>query len=471
MKRIILCFCSFILIHINLSAQNYQGISLGNRSGIQGGMLNPAQLMSNRSFFSFNLLSSNIYVNNSAMKFDMDSIIKGTMEIVDTTLTDPISYAAPLLNLSLPSFHFKIKDKIAFGFSSRVRFANQLDHMNPDLIDMIDQNVNGFYTKSISDPDGFNINVHAFSDMGLTMAYKVLDINKLKLSVGASVRYYSGLAYFNFENKGLTGQYYEDLLGANLINIDHIDWDISTSVTDYTVFEDQYNNPNDILKNAFGSNAAGKGWGTDLGAELLLKPLVNTKNKPYFLKLGASVTDIGSIVYKDVERLRLTGSGWANVDSVAKYYTDLDNLENQFYGTITATHVRESKRSKLPTLLSVYGDWCVSKRFFIQALAQGNIAGVNDIQPHFYTQFMIAPRLETKLLDAALPITYNEMSKDVKLGLAMRFTYLTVGSDDLNLLFSDAKGANFYFKLQFHIGKKSVSEEGQDATPVSSSSL
>lgn len=405
------------------------------------------------------------------MKFDMDSIIKGTMDIVDTTLTDPISYAAPLLNLSLPSFHFKIKDKMAFGFSSRVRFANQLDHMNPDLIDLIDQNVNGFYTKSINDPDGFNMNVHAYTDMGLTMAYKVLDIKKIKLSLGASVRYYSGLAYFNFENKGLTGQYYEDFIGANLVNIDQIDWDISTSVTDYTVFEKQFENPNDIIKNAFGSNAAGKGWGFDLGAELLLKPLVNLNNKPYFIKLGASVTDIGSIVYKDVERLRITGSGWANVDSIAKYYTDLDKLDDQFYGTFTTTHVKETRSSKLPTLLSVYGDWCVSKRFFVQALAQGNIAGVQDVRPHFYSQFTIAPRFETRLFDAVLPITYNELSKDVKLGFAMRFTYLTIGSDDMNLLFSDAKGANFYFKLQFHIGKKSVSEETPEAAPASTTAL
>ena len=50
-------------------------------------------------------------------------------------------------------------------------------------------------------------------------------------------------------------------------------------------------------------------FGGDFGAELTLKEA--SGDKPYFLKFGASVNDIGAIKYNDIRKLSIRGAGSA----------------------------------------------------------------------------------------------------------------------------------------------------------------
>ena len=64
MKKLLLLFCSVLAI-ASADAQDYLGLSTGNYSGIQGVMLQPANVADNRYKWELNLVSTNIGFQNN----------------------------------------------------------------------------------------------------------------------------------------------------------------------------------------------------------------------------------------------------------------------------------------------------------------------------------------------------------------------------------------------------------------------
>ena len=109
--------------------------------------------------------------------------------------------------------------------------------------------------------------------------------------------------------------------------------------------------------------------------------------------------------------------------------------------------------NNLPTSLNLYGEYAITKNFFVGANALVNVAKTNSTNPYYYNYVGAVPRWESKWFDVAVPLSYNFMSKDFKPGLAFRLGVLSVGSDDLKLLFTESKGANIYAGLHFELFK------------------
>ena len=430
-----------------LSAQKYLGLSNSNYSGVYGGQYSPAKVADKKVRLSVNLISVNAMLDNDYYKF---TGVDNFKDLGLNTLGQGLSYDAGQKRLSFgvigetlaPSFQFTTGDRLGFGFSSRIRTFAQGDNINSDFINVLNKNFKN--NIAIKDDQEFSLNANGILDLGVKGAYTVVDNDKLRLSLGAALKYYRGLAYNSFISKNYDLTYNYNPINPN-INLNNIDWEFYTNLDNENLEE--------TLRKPFSSPNAGTGFGGDFGAELELKG--NNTEKPYDFKFGVAVNDIGSIKYKNLNFMSIKGSG-VNIDAGSIDLLDLnstaDYLQSKGLSVVRSTN-RELTTS-LPTNLNVYGDYAITKKFFISANASINVVKTNSTNPYYYNFVGVAPRFESKWFDVSVPLSYNLMSKDFKPGLAFRVGPLSLGSDDLKLLFTESKGANAYLGLHFELFKK-----------------
>ena len=468
MKRKILIAGLFLggVAASNLSAQKYLGLSNSNYSGVYGSQYNPAKLTDEKVKVAVNLVSFNGLVNNDYYRFknledsfgnfSLDEIGKGSSHNAGNGTLINLGIVGEVLG---PSFQFTVNNKLGFGFSSRARIFGQGKNVNSNFINALNGNLGedfpGVAAIPLVDNTGFGINTTALTDLGVKGAYAVIDNNDLKLSLGASVKLYKGAGLNRFESNG-HNLIYNNNPSNPTISATNINWDLYTNL-----------NPEKSLNDyGFGDFFGGAtGFGGDFGAELTLKEA--SGDKPYFLKFGASVNDIGAIKYNDIRRLSIRGAGSA-IDPAKIDIFDLnataDYLRSRGYNTTLTT---SSVSQGLPTNLNLYADYAITKRFFVSANGLINLANTNSTNPYYHSFVGLVPRFESKWVDVSVPLTYNFMSQDFKPGLALRLGPLSIGSDDLKILFTESKGANIYAGLGFILykGKKAeavVAETDKD---------
>ena len=438
----------------NLSAQKYLGLSNSNYSGVYGSQYNPAKLTDEKVKVAVNLVSFNGLVNNDYYKFkNLNSFGGFTLDELGNGASHNGGNGA-LINLGIvgevlgPSFQFTVNNKLGFGFSSRARIFGQGKNINSAFLNALNGNLGtdnpGLATIPLVDNTGFGINTTALTDLGVKGAYAVIDNNDLKLSLGASVKLYKGAGLNRFESNG-HNLIYNNNPSNPTISATNINWDLYTNL-----------NPEKSLNDyGFGDFFGGAtGFGGDFGAELTLKEA--SGDKPYFLKFGASVNDIGAIKYNDIRKLSIRGAGSAidpNEIDIFDLNSTANYLRSRGYNTTLTT---SSVSQGLPTNLNLYADYAITKRFFVSANGLINLANTNSTNPYYHSFVGLVPRFESKWVDVSVPLTYNFMSQDFKPGLALRLGPLSIGSDDLKILFTNSKGANIYAGLGFILykGKK-----------------
>ena len=77
-------------------------------------------------------------------------------------------------------------------------------------------------------------------------------------------------------------------------------------------------------------------------------------------------------------------------------------------------------------------------------------------------QIMVAPRYETPYFEASLPVSlYNW--RYPRVGLALRYHFFTIGTDNLSWLFglSDFTGLDFYFSIKVNFRKGNCGGQGR----------
>lgn len=389
----------------------------------------------------------NVLANNDYYKF------KNVGDIADFELSsfgNRFSHDTDKKTLSMgvigevlgPSFQFTTGNRLGFGLSSRARVFGQGHEVDTAFLDVINQN----YTSPISlrNNDTFSLNISGFTDLGVKGAYSVLDNDAVSLSLGAAFKLYRGGVYNSFVSKGYDINY-NPLVPSNPLSINNVDWEF------YTNFN---NNESIDVPSLLGSGSnAATGFGGDFGAELAVKG--NNADKPYLFKFGAAVTDIGAIKYKNLNYIAVRGNSLGSIDPNEINFTDLNATANYLQSKgLSVTRVSDKTlTNNLPTNLNLYGEYAISRNFFVGVNALVNVAKTNSTNPYYYNYVGAVPRWESKWFDIAVPLSYNFMSKDFKPGLAFRLGVLSVGSDDLKLLFTESKGANIYAGLHFELFK------------------
>jgi outer membrane protein OmpA-like peptidoglycan-associated protein len=174
---------------------------------------------------------------------------------------------------------------------------------------------------------------------------------------------------------------------------------------------------------------SGSGLGLDLGFVYELKK----SPSEYKLRLGVSVTDIGSVKYTNSansQNYTLTTAGH-NTSELQKqdgetyddYFTRLKTA-----GLIVSKGVAPMAKVSLPTALHLNIDYDIFKRLFINADVLFNmVANSNPVNPNYITTFTVTPRLEKKWVSIYSPVSYN-VEGQLNWGAGIRFGPLFVGS-------------------------------------------
>jgi hypothetical protein len=204
----------------------------------------------------------------------------------------------------------------------------------------------------------------------------------------------------------------------------------------------------------YGDLNHGHGFGADIGVRFVHADKY---------KIGLSILDIGSIHFNRnaaAFRLQTDGADFSNFGE-AQLHSNLAvdrTLSAVFYkGDSNRSQVADGFHMRLPTTLSLQGDWKLKDHFFLNAtivkgLGHGDRPGA--VSPDLYS---ITPRYESEGWDVSVPFSllYYGLWRP-RIGLAVRAGYVFFGGDaPASLLaLSRLRATDFYAGVRFYILKK-----------------
>ncbi|MFN0082891.1 MAG: DUF5723 family protein [Ferruginibacter sp.] len=416
-------------------AQKYYGIANSNYAGINGLYINPANAADNRMLGDIHLISGNGAINQnygylSSFKNLTNSIQYGTdINFIKNSNSDNVGFAA-LGEVRGPSFMFQIEKKQAVGFLSRGRVVGSARGINSNLFTLLNDGVeNVEVANGTSFSSGkANTTINAFTELGIVYGREILNERRNYLKAGITLKRYNGIEFSSIQFKDF--------------NIKILDTAISRVEFNGVINASKslnFENDEITSKNLFFGGKGG-GFGVDIGAvyEYRDEEPVSTlgyENK-YKFKIGFAIQDLGSMRYKasaSNENYVINTNGPKVANMVDTAYIEFDDVTSYFRTIpgVTATKDNGSTKVQAPTTFTLYGDYRFGKRIYLNALFTSGL--VSNKNPGNKTGFqaIVTPRYESKFLDAGLPISYNGLSKDVKVGVGLRLGILFFGSDDI----------------------------------------
>ena len=475
MKKELFTIAAF-LVAISTQAQRYYGIANSNYSGINGLYINPGNIADNRLAADIQLLSFNGAVNQNygyieSFKNLTNAVKDGTdINFIKNSNTDNVGMNV-LGELRGPSFMFQIDKKQAVGFLSRGRVVGSGRGINTNLFTLINDGIKDVKLANGTSFNSGKVNttINAFSELGIVYGRELMNNGSNYLKAGITVKRYNGIEFSSIRFKDF--------------NIKLID--TSTSKVEFNgsiEASKSFNNSegfDNITSNNILFGGKGGGFGFDIGAvyEYRDGDPVSTERyeNKYKFKLGFSIQDIGSMKYKASSSnenylINTNGPKIANrVDTANIEFDDVTTYFRTIPG-VTATKDNGATTVKAPTTITLFGDYRFTKRVYVNALFTAGVVGDRAAANQTAFQAIVTPRYESKFIDAGLPISYNALSKDVKVGIGLRLGLLFVGSDDiLSSVIGIGKltGSNVYAGLRVGFPYKKAKEEEvkEDAIP------
>jgi outer membrane protein OmpA-like peptidoglycan-associated protein len=467
------------LLMVKLSnAQRYYGIANSNYAATNGLYINPANIADNRMLMDLNFFSGNFAVNQNYgyiknFKSFTDALNNGKdIEFTRSSRTENIGFSL-LGEVRGPSFMMQIGKKQAIGVLTRGRVVASGTGINTDYFTFINDGIRGvkLANGTTFTSGNVNTNVHAFTEIGIAYGREILNEGSNYVKMGVILKRYNGLAF----SSARLDNFSVKLLDTSLSKVQY-DGSIIASKS----FSNNNGFDNLTSKNIL-FNGAGSGLGIDIGGVYEYRDAeeISTaryENK-YKYKIGFAIQDIGSMKYKaspDNENYIINTNGPKIVSAADTARLGFDDITSYFKSIpgVTSTKDNGALKVKAPTVITIYGDYKFSKHIYVNALFTGGLVGNKTAGTRTPFQAVVTPRFEGTFLDAGLPISFNGLSKDVKVGLGLRLGIFYIGSDDL---ISSATGlskftsANVYFGLHATIPyrkPKSKRDKDEDETPV-----
>jgi hypothetical protein len=212
----------------------------------------------------------------------------------------------------------------------------------------------------------------------------------------------------------------------------------------------------------------GRGLGADLGFNYKSMKSSVSRYSPRFrkgckiidydYKFGISVLDIGSIKFNNglTRTFEVSDSViWENYnDTNLQSLSGLNDLVSNELLMSQEANVRDAIGLKmlLPTAVSAQFDYNVGYGFYANATLVHGLSRKKKLGVERTSIFAITPRFESKSFDISLPIVIRSY-ESVRLGVAFRLYYITLGSDNIFSLLGrenrETYGTDFYFNLKY----------------------
>ncbi len=483
----ILLFCTIISQTIN--AQIFTPFSTWNHAGINGIYLQPASIADTRMKFDMSIIGFDINVGNSLYKLKKGFLTSGDFdEIFD-------EYKIPITNVSnhrvlagidvhVLNFMVPLSPKSALGITSRVRTMINVDGIDPNMFELMDQDLSDFIGDSYTIKD-LAFRANAWAEVGVTYAREIFDLDKHYLKAGLTVKALQPVTsgYLYIENAGY--QVGDPSKPIDQQNADDI-WVSAKGEmafpASFTEFDD-FTDPSKMFDDwKVGKNL---GFGFDFGLVYEYRPrhanYTNTnggKSKwnryepsKYLFRVGLSILDVGSMKYDSnfPQQINMTASGMDVVNGGVLIpegdIKDFSTLREAFgLDNPQETHYRVA----LPTAISLQTDWRINKIFYLGvnpyfALRQKK---GNKVGTHYVTSVNVMPRLELAGVGLSLPVTYDQF-KAFNIGLGLNLGPLWIGSNNaFNTLLTDVREINVCMAIRLSIYHKNNNKSGSKSLPT-----
>ncbi|SDH75148.1 DUF5723 family protein [Winogradskyella thalassocola] len=422
------------LLTLNLSfGQSYVGHSIDNYSGIHGVVYNPSSIVGSNLRADINLFSASLFGGSDYFGINVSDILNsdGGFDFEDDAKKFPSNTNNFFVNVDVvgPSFMFNLNKKSSIGVISRVRANMNINNINGELYETIS---NDFDSDDDFDFDSKDLTgtIHAWAEVGLAYGRILIEKPNHLLKGGVTLKYLQGAGSAFMSSPELQGFYSESA---------------ETLTTQGNLI---YGTSQDFESDDLDFSNLTAGFGLDVGFTYQWysnreNDSLPTYKTPYKLKVGVSVTDIGSINYDNstVNNYDLN----ATVDTSDSEDDTEDFLEDNYNGVETI----EEAKIKLPTALHLLVDYRLAKKWFVSA--QANLSMVkkgSEMSTSIINTVTVAPRLETKWFSFYAPLSFRQYG-DTSFGGGIRVGPLTVGSGSVftNLLSDSSKTTDVYLGL------------------------
>ena len=133
----------------------------------------------------------------------------------------------------------------------------------------------------------------------------------------------------------------------------------------------------------------------------------------------------------------------------------IDTISDKFYGDPVSAYQDNKFLLWLPSALSIQFDYHYNKDWYINgSVIYGfTFSGNSLYRP---SEISITPRFERSWFEADIPVSLYDWYLP-RIGLSLRYYYLTIGTDKLGWFFhiNNLTGMDFYFTLKFFLNKGS----------------
>lgn len=460
-KSLLLLIVLFSTAVVN--AQSYMGYFSDNYAGVQGTLFNPASIVDSRFKTDINLFSTSSSLNNDFYGLSLFDLSKSSYDPNEDGVRTPLRNNGGILYSDVmgPSVMFNIAPKHSLAIYTRARAIMNLNNVNGELYNQLKDGIDeaSGFDILVGDPNAVG---HTWGEAGVSYGAVLWQSKQHFLKGGLTAKYLVGGVNSYAQGTGLTAKY-------NKTNNPFTTTLATTGGLTLGSSQDFITGDEDVK---FDPNSKGYGadfgliyeWRPDYASYDLSKAKATDNNyrdlNKYKLRFGLSITDVGSIKYKNVKEEiynfnnTITQSQIDSAEDIKEFLA--------FYTKSVTTF--EDQNVNLPTALHVDADWNMYNKFYLNL--NGNLSLVDKSalnQMSSANTWILTPRYETRWFTVTLPINYMEYS-GTQVGTGLRFGPLFVGSSSVitNVFSKQSKAADVYFGLKIPVYQKKFKDTDED---------
>lgn len=474
--------CVIILLFFGsrfLNAQNHLGSLSDNYGGLNNLQINPASICYQPYKFDFNIIGIEAYINNNNYytkasntinllfgsnlnklvlnnsKFEKNSMNKG--DLILNADIKANGYAFGGLTINGPSFLISINKKQAFSFSVNYRSAFNITQLSALTSTMLFEGPS--YNEVRNRKYDFTNSKFSFAnwiETGLSYAQVIINNNKYVHRFGGGLKVLWGLNAGYIYDNGFDGT---NTNGRDLI--------LNNGGFNYA-YSGPFNSKKSVASDL--NELRGIGSSIDLGYIIQKKSnnnliacpdifKINEETSNYKWKAGVSILDLGALnFYNSAFSTSVSNASlnWQNYDTI--FTQNLYSIDSTLKSYIGSNLVKSSSNfwMILPSAVSLQFDYKLNNILFLNATLLQRITPAKVGSLSRMNTLSLSPRFETKAFSIAFPFSVIEY-KDINFGAAIRYKYLTLGSDRImeTLGLQTIYGANLYLSFKFNILNKS----------------
>ncbi|WP_438711879.1 DUF5723 family protein [Aquimarina muelleri] len=465
MKKLILT-TMFLCSIVSVKSQSYMGFLTDNYSGVHSVINNPANIVDSRFKTDINLVGVSAFAANDYYAVNFNDIFDDNYDIEDDAKKFPKEKNNILGNIDIlgPSFMFNINEKSSIAISTRARTFYNISEINGRTFENVTNDFNENQDFAINEGDLFS-SVHAWAELGVSYARVIMNKEQHFLKGGATIKYLQGLGNAYSAGKNVNLNYDAD--GSLLPSGDRVG---SVQTTGEVSYGYSSNLEDDI--DEFEMINSANGIGLDLGFVYEWRPdyeeYTSTDSKgnsympkdinKYKLKFGISLTDLGSINYKDGKEERYDITNTLNENTFNDI--EIDELE-KFYTVLPSA---ETNTAILPTALHINADWNINQKFYVNLNGDLSLTAKNKInRSRIANVVSLTPRFESKWFSFYSPLSMVQHS-GFQWGAGLRAGPFYVGSGSVlsALIGSEMKAADVYVGLKVPVYQSKPKDKDED---------